>query len=338
MEIIQNKSLIDLNTFRIDVNAKYFISIQSVEELQSLFENPIYKKNELFVLGGGSNILLTKNMNSLVVKNDIKGIEILKETDNSVEIMAGAGENWHQFVMYCVEHDYGGIENLSLIPGNIGAAPMQNIGAYGVEIKDSFVYLNALHTKSGKIHQFNNNDCKFSYRESVFKNILKGEYIILNIVLKLNKRPKLNTSYGDIEKKLIEWKVNEPTIKNVSDAVIAIRDSKLPDPNKIGNSGSFFKNPIIDKAQFNELLSNYPNVVHYKLDEEHMKIAAGWLIDKAGWKGKTFKNYGIHKKQALVLVNYGGAKGSEINDLSNRIIDDIYNKYKINLEKEVNVL
>jgi len=338
MQIIKNKSLANLNTFRIDVNAKYFSSINSIQELQSLCEHSIYSKNELFILGGGSNILLTKNVDSLVIKNDIKGIEILKDDDDTVEIMAGGGENWHEFVMFCVAREYGGIENLSLIPGNIGAAPMQNIGAYGVEIKDTFQYLNAFHIQSGEIHQFNNNDCQFGYRESIFKNKFKGEYIILNIVLKLSKKPRVNSSYGDIEKKLIEWDINNPSIKDISDAVISIRESKLPNPKKIGNSGSFFKNPIINSEQFKTLLDNYPNVVYYKMDNDLFKIAAGWLIDNAGWKGKTFNNYGIHKKQALVLVNYGGASGSDINDLSEKIIDDIHEKYKIKLEKEVNIL
>ncbi len=338
MQIIKNKSLANLNTFRIDVNAKYFSSINSIQELQSLCEHSIYSKNELFILGGGSNILLTKDVDSLVIKNDIKGIEILKDDDDTVEIMAGGGENWHEFVMFCVAREYGGIENLSLIPGNIGAAPMQNIGAYGVEIKDTFQYLNAFHIQSGEIHQFNNNDCQFGYRESIFKNKFKGEYIILNIVLKLSKKPRVNSSYGDIEKKLIEWDINNPSIKDISDAVISIRESKLPNPKKIGNSGSFFKNPIINSEQFKTLLDNYPNVVYYKMDNDLFKIAAGWLIDNAGWKGKTFNNYGIHKKQALVLVNYGGASGSDINDLSEKIIDDIHEKYKIKLEKEVNIL
>ena len=338
MQIIENKSLANLNTFRIDVNAKYFSSINSIQELQSLCEHSIYSKNELFILGGGSNILLTKDVDSLVIKNDIKGIEILKEDDDTVEIMAGGGENWHEFVMFCVAREYGGVENLSLIPGNTGAAPMQNIGAYGVEIKDTFQYLNAFHIQSGEIHQFNNNDCQFGYRESIFKNKFKGEYIILNIVLKLSKKPRINSSYGDIEKKLIEWDINNPSIKDISDAVISIRESKLPNPTKIGNSGSFFKNPIINSEQFKTLLDKYPNVVYYKMDNALFKIAAGWLIDNAGWKGKTFNNYGIHKKQALVLVNYGGARGSDINDLSEKIIDDIHEKYNIKLEKEVNIL
>ena len=338
MQIIKNKSLANLNTFRIDVNAKYFSSINSIQELQSLCEHSIYSENELFILGGGSNILLTKDVDSLVIKNDIKGIEVLKDDDDTVEIMAGGGENWHEFVMFCVARGYGGIENLSLIPGNIGAAPMQNIGAYGVEIKDTFKYLNAFHIQSGEIHQFNNNDCQFGYRESIFKNKFKGEYIILNIVLKLSKKPRVNSSYGDIEKKLTEWDINNPSIKDISDAVISIRESKLPNPTKIGNSGSFFKNPIINSEQFKTLLDKYPNVVYYKMDNDLFKIAAGWLIDNAGWKGKTFNNYGIHKKQALVLVNYGGARGSDINDLSEKIIDDIHEKYNIKLEKEVNIL
>mgnify|MGYP001158446945 CR=1 FL=1 len=338
MQIVENKSLEKLNTFGIDVKARFYTTIRSIEELRTISESDIYRNNDLFVLGGGSNILLTQDLNSLVIKNDIKGIEIISEDENSVELMVGSGENWHEFVMFCVKNGYGGIENLSLIPGNVGAAPMQNIGAYGVEIKDTFQSLNAFHIQSGEVHHFNNNDCCFGYRESVFKNKLKGEYIILSIVLKLNKKPNINSSYGDIEKKLSEWKISNPTIKDISDAVISIRETKLPDPNKIGNSGSFFKNPIITNEAFKVLIEKYPNAIHYKVDDKHVKVAAGWLIDNAGWKGKTFKNYGVHKKQALVLVNYGGAKGSDVNDLSNMILEDIYKKYKIRLEKEVNIL
>ena len=240
--------------------------------------------------------------------------------------------------MYCVDKGWGGIENLSLIPGNTGTAPMQNIGAYGVEIKETFLELEAFEIKTGKTIKFLKSDCHFGYRESIFKNEKKNEYVILNITLKLNKKPEINISYGDVIKILENNNIKNPTIKDVSNAIISIRKLKLPDPNKIGNCGSFFKNPIIEKNQLKIIQKKYPNIVYYKINESKVKIAAGWLIEKAGWKGKTFNNYGVHKNQALVLVNYGNAKGSEIYELSEKIIVDIYQKFQISLEREVNII
>ena len=335
----KNKSLLKYNTFGIDVNAKYFTSFSSLKELNELASSILFSNEKLLVLGGGSNLLLTKNIDALVLKNDILGIEVLNENDSTVDIAVGAGENWHEFVMYCVNNNYGGLENLSLIPGNVGAAPMQNIGAYGVEIKDHFLYLEAFNIGKLQLEKFNTPDCHFGYRESVFKKELKNKYIILKVVFRLNKFPhQLNTNYGDIVKELELLKIETPTIKDISNAVIKIRTSKLPDPNKIGNSGSFFKNPIISKSKFQKLITKHPDVAHYVISENQVKIAAGWLIEEAGWKGKRFKNYGVHENQALVLVNYGGALGNEIHKLSNEIIDDIYVKFNIQLEQEVNIL
>ena len=338
MNVIENYPLIKLNTFGIDVKAKYFTSINTVNELIEIKKSEKFKDYELLILGGGSNILFTKDFNGLVILNNIKGKEIVDQNDDSIILKIGAGENWHELVMYCVDNGWGGIENLSLIPGNTGTAPMQNIGAYGVEIKETFVELEALEISSGKIVKFSNSECEFGYRESVFKNKMKNKYIILNITLELNKNPILNINYGDVKAILETKKIETPTIKDVSNAIISIRQRKLPDPKKIGNSGSFFKNPIIDINLLKLIEGTYPNVVSYKINENKFKIAAGWMIEKAGWKGKKFNNFGVHENQALVLVNYGLANGKEIFNLSEKIILDIKEKFGITLEREVNII
>tara|TARA_B110000977_G_scaffold69581_1_gene94517 strand:+ start:13018 stop:14034 length:1017 start_codon:yes stop_codon:yes gene_type:complete len=338
MNVIENYPLIKLNTFGIDVKAKYFTSINTVNELIEIKKSEKFKDHELLILGGGSNILFTKDFNGLVILNNIKGKEIVDQNEDSIILKIGAGENWHELVMYCVDNGWGGIENLSLIPGNTGTAPMQNIGAYGVEIKETFVELEALEISSGKIVKFSNSECEFGYRESVFKNKMKNKYIILNITLELNKNPILNINYGDVKAILETKKIETPTIKDVSNAIISIRQRKLPDPKKIGNSGSFFKNPIIDINLLKLIEEKYPNVVSYKINENEFKIAAGWMIEKAGWKGKKFNNFGVHENQALVLVNYGLANGKEIFNLSEKIILDIKEKFGITLEREVNII
>ena len=338
MNVIENYPLIKLNTFGIDVKAKYFTSINTVNELIEIKKSEKFKDHELLILGGGSNILFTKDFNGLVILNNIKGKEIVDQNDDSIILKIGAGENWHELVMYCVDNGWGGIENLSLIPGNTGTAPMQNIGAYGVEIKETFVELEALEIFSGKIVKFSNSECEFGYRESVFKNKMKNKYIILNITLELNKNPILNINYGDVKAILETKKIETPKIKDVSNAIISIRQRKLPDPKKIGNSGSFFKNPIIDINLLKLIEEKYPNVVSYKINENEFKIAAGWMIEKAGWKGKKFNNFGVHENQALVLVNYGLANGKEIFNLSEKIILDIKEKFGITLEREVNII
>ena len=338
MNIIENYPLLKLNTFGIDVKAKYFTSINTINELIEVTKTNVFKDLELLILGGGSNILFTKDFDGLVILNNIKGKEIIEQNQQSIFLKIGAGENWHELVMYCVDNGWGGIENLSLIPGNTGTAPMQNIGAYGVEIKETFVELEALEISSGKIVKFNNSDCEFGYRESVFKNKMKNQYIILNITLELKKNPVLNINYGDVKAILESQNIKNPAIKEVSNAIIRIRQSKLPDPKKIGNSGSFFKNPLVSLNQLELIKKNYPNVVNYEINENEFKIAAGWLIERAGWKGKKFNNYGVHEKQALVLVNYGLANGMEIFDLSEKIILDIKDKFGITLEREVNII
>lgn len=294
-------------------------------------------KENLLILGGGSNLLFTKDFDGLVLKNNIKGIDIIEENENDILIQSGAGENWHEFVLYCVEKGYAGIENLSLIPGNVGASPMQNIGAYGVEIKDVFHSLEAIEIKTGEIKTFNTEECKFGYRESVFKNIFKNKYIITSVVFKLNKKPQFNVSYGAIESELKKMNVKELSLKAVSDAVINIRSSKLPDPKEIGNAGSFFKNPVISLEQFEKLKDRYPQMAYYKLPSGDIKIAAGWLIDHLGWKGKRIEDYGVHKNQALVLVNYGESEGKDIYDLSSLIMKSVLKNFQIKLEREVNI-
>ena len=338
MNIIENYPLLKLNTFGVDVKAKYFTSINTINELIEATKTNVFKDLELLILGGGSNILFTKDFDGLVILNNIKGKEIISQNQQSIFLKIGAGENWHELVMYCVDNGWGGIENLSLIPGNTGTAPMQNIGAYGVEIKETFIELEALEISSGKIVKFNNSDCEFGYRESVFKNKMKNQYIILNITLELKKNPVLNINYGDVKAILESQNIKNPDIKEVSNAIISIRQSKLPDPKKIGNSGSFFKNPIVSLNLLELIKKKYPNVVNYEINENEFKIAAGWLIERAGWKGKKFNNYGVHEKQALVLVNYGLANGMEIFELSEKIILDIKDKFGIKLEREVNII
>jgi UDP-N-acetylmuramate dehydrogenase len=338
MKILKNIPLKSYNTFGLEYKSKYFIEIKKEEDLISLVNEDLFKTEKKLILGGGSNILLTKNFDGLIIKNSIKGQEIVNQNQKFVDYKIGAGENWHEIVLKCVDNNWGGIENLSLIPGNTGTAPMQNIGAYGMEIKETFICLEALELSSGKIVKFNNADCKFGYRESVFKNEKKNQYVILNITLRLNKNPKVNITYGDIKNILNQENIQSPTIRDVSNAIIKIRQSKLPDPKKIGNSGRFFKNPIISNDLFLKVQQKYPDIAHYKVNNKQTKIAAGWLIENAGWKGKRINNFGVHKKQALVLVNYGGASGDEIFDFSESIIKDIKVKYGIQLEREVNII
>ncbi|WP_299891065.1 UDP-N-acetylmuramate dehydrogenase [uncultured Lacinutrix sp.] len=337
MHIKTNISLKSYNTFGIDVMAKHFVSIDTVSDLTSLIKQKHFS-NKL-ILGGGSNMLLTKDIDALVVHINLKGKTIVSQTETSVFIKAEAGENWHEFVLWCLDKGYGGLENMSLIPGNVGTSPIQNIGAYGVELKDHFVSCEALNLNTLELETFNNSDCNFAYRNSIFKNEVKGQYIITSVVFKLSKKDhELKTNYGAIKTKLEEMMVKTPTIHDVSKAVIAIRESKLPNPKELGNSGSFFKNPVISSEAFLKLQQNFPEVPSYYVSKKEVKVPAGWLIEQAGFKGKTFGNYGVHKKQALVLVNYGGAKGEEILELSKLIQKTIYRIFNISIEAEVNIL
>jgi UDP-N-acetylmuramate dehydrogenase len=338
MTIQENVSLKSYNTFGIDAIAKYFASFNGVTELEEILNSKLQTPNSKLVLGGGSNILLTKNFDGIVLKNEIKGIEFIKEDDGHVYVKAGAGENWHQFVLYCVDNNYAGVENLSLIPGNVGASPMQNIGAYGVEIKDVFYELEAFHKIDGAVQKFSLQDCEFGYRESVFKNKYKDQFVITDVTYRLNKKPSFNTSYGAIEQELEKMGVKELSIQAISQAVINIRTTKLPDPKEIGNAGSFFKNPIISNEQYLELKENFPGIVAFPSGNHHTKLAAGWLIEQCGWKGYRKGDAGCYPKQALVLVNYGKATGEEIFGLSDEIIDSVKKTYGVVLEREVNII
>lgn len=337
MNIEYQKSLKKHNTFRIDVKAKKFISINSEEDLYEALT--LCKDENIFILSGGSNMLLTRDINKTVFHISISGISISEQTDNTVLVSANAGENWHDFVQFCIDKGYGGLENLSLIPGYVGSAPIQNIGAYGVELKDNFVSCEAIHIHTREKRIFTKLDCNFGYRNSVFKNELKGTYIITKVTFELTTNQHfLNTSYGAIEQALKDKNCTKPTIKDIAETVIAIRKSKLPDPEEIGNSGSFFKNPVISSAAFTVLQDTYPNIPSYKIDEEHIKVPAGWLIEQSGFKGKRWGDAGVHSKQALVLVNHNNATGKEILELSLKIKETIQQKFGISLETEVNII
>ncbi len=335
MNFQSNFQLKEYNTFGISALAKEFVAVSNVTELASVLKN----NQDIFVLGGGSNMLLTQNIEKLVVHINFKGIEIVKEDENFASVKAQAGENWHEFVLYCIEHNFGGIENLSLIPGNVGTTPIQNIGAYGVEIKDTFDSCTAMKIDTQNIESFNKATCNFGYRESIFKNELKNQYIITDVTFKLTKKNhKINTSYGAIDAELEKDNITNPTLRQISNAVIAIRQSKLPNPKELGNSGSFFKNPIILKADYDKIKQNNPEMPHYVVSETEVKVPAGWLIEQAGFKGKRFGDAGIHKNQALVLVNYGNATGQEILTVSKDIQQTIFYKFGIHIEAEVNVI
>jgi UDP-N-acetylmuramate dehydrogenase len=335
MNFQSNFQLKEYNTFGISATAKEFVAVSNPTELATVLKS----NQNIFVLGGGSNMLLTQNIDKLVVHINLKGIEVTKEDENNVWVKAQAGENWHEFVLYCIEHNYGGIENLSLIPGNVGTTPIQNIGAYGVEIKDTFDNCTAMEIASQELKSFDKTSCNFGYRESIFKNELKNQYIITDVTFKLTKKNhNINTSYGAIDVELAKNNISNPTLKQVSDAVIAIRQSKLPNPKELGNSGSFFKNPIITKTDYEKIKLHYPEIPHYVVSETEVKVPAGWLIEQAGFKGKRFGDAGIHKNQALVLVNYGNATGQEILAVAKDIQNTILEKYSIQIEAEVNVI
>jgi UDP-N-acetylmuramate dehydrogenase len=336
MIIKENYNLQKYNTFGIEAQCSAFVSVKNITEL-----NTVLSKNTMpiYVLGGGSNLLFTKShYDFLFIKNDIKGIKKIENTEGVCLVEIGGGESWHDLVLWCLKNNLGGIENLSLIPGTVGAAPIQNIGAYGVELKDVFVKLEAINLQTLENQTFTHNDCRFGYRDSIFKQELKGKYLISKVYLKLTqKEHKIQTNYGDIQRLLAEWNITEPTIKDVSKAVINIRQSKLPDPSVIGNAGSFFKNPEITQIQFDSLKKDHLTIVGYPTDKG-IKVAAGWLIEQCGWKGKRYGNVGVHERQALVLVNYGKGNGLEIKQLAQRIQTSVLEKFDIELMAEVNML
>ncbi|WP_166921792.1 UDP-N-acetylmuramate dehydrogenase [Flavobacterium poyangense] len=337
MEIQYNFSLKKHNTFGIEAKAKQFVAVHSIAELKTVLKEN--KDQTKFILGGGSNMLLTQDIDALVIHIDLKGKEIIDENDDFVWVKSQAGETWHDFVLWTIGNDFGGLENMSLIPGNVGTTPVQNIGAYGTEIKDTFVSCEAINIESQEMKTFSNADCNFGYRESIFKNEIKDQYIITSVIYKLTKRNhKINTSYGDIQAELTKNNITTPTLKDVSNAVIAIRQSKLPDPKELGNSGSFFKNPILLKSDFEKIHQKFPEMKFYEVSETEVKVPAGWLIEQAGFKGKRFGDAGVHKNQALVLVNYGNATGQEILTVSKDVQNTVFEKFGIQIEAEVNVI
>lgn len=337
MQIKHNFSLKNYNTFGIEAKAKSFVEVGNTAELAQILKE--HQNEKLFILGGGSNMLLTQDIDALVIYVNLKGKNILKEDDDFVWVQGNAGENWHEFVLWNLEQNFGGIENMSLIPGNVGTTPIQNIGAYGAEIKDTMISCEAMHIKTQEIVTFTNAECKFGYRESIFKNEAKNQYVITSVVFKLTKKNhKINTSYGAIDGELAKHNISNPTIQDVSKAVIAIRQSKLPDPKELGNSGSFFKNPIVPKEVYEKAHAQFPDMPHYTVGENEVKVPAGWLIEQAGFKGKRFGDAGVHTLQALVLVNYGNATGQEILNVSKDIQKTILEKYGIAIEAEVNII
>ncbi len=351
-KIIENAALKPYNTFGIDVRARWLAEFATSDELGELLEwggsrtgaqgrgmPTVRREGQRLVLGGGSNILLTGNVDGIVLRNRIVGIELIDEDEDYVYVRAGAGENWHAFVEYCIGRGWGGVENLSLIPGSVGAAPMQNIGAYGVETKDTFFELQAYHIAERKVYMFSGNDCEFGYRESVFKRRLKGEFVIVSVSFRLCKKPVFKTAYGAIGEELGRMGVKELSIRAISRAVIAIRRSKLPDPAELGNAGSFFKNPTIPDEQFEALQLEFPSIVGYRnTGTDTTKVAAGWLIEQCGWKGFRRGDAGVHARQALVLVNYGSATGQEIYDLSEAVVKSVRSTFGVELEREVNII
>ncbi len=339
MEIQENISLQPYNTFGLQATARYFVEVNTLEQLVTVLKDNTFQNLPRLFLGGGSNILLTKDFEGIVIKINLQGIEKQQENELHVWLKAGAGVVWHNFVLHCIAQNWAGVENLSLIPGTVGAAPMQNIGAYGVEIKDVFDELEALNLSTLQIEKFALDDCQFGYRESVFKHIYKNQYVILSVTFRLNKTPNFHIEYGAIKDTIAEMGVQQLSIKAISDAVIHIRQSKLPNPAEIGNSGSFFKNPEIPIAQFQALKERFPAMVSFpSINPALIKVPAGWLIEQAGWKGFKDGHIGVHAKQALVLVNYGGGKGNDIKALSEKIQASVFEKFGILLHPEVNFI
>lgn len=338
MHLLENVSLKLYNTFGVQASTKWFCQIKSADDIREIIDDKRFTPENRMLLGGGSNLLFTRNWNGLIAKIELLGRKVIGEDENHIWVKAGAGENWHQFVLWCLERNLAGLENLSLIPGNVGASPMQNIGAYGIEIKDTFESLEAIELSSGNLLTFNAKDCEFGYRESVFKRKYKNQFAIASVTYRLNKTPNLNTAYGAIEQELERMKVDKLSIQAISQAVINIRQSKLPDPKVLGNAGSFFKNPTISAEQFSSIQQAFPEIPNYPAPNKEIKLAAGWLIEQCGWKGKRIGNCGMHEKQALVLVNYGDATGKEIYNHSTNVLEAVRLKFGVVLEREVNII
>ncbi|HKI77915.1 MAG TPA: UDP-N-acetylmuramate dehydrogenase [Ignavibacteriaceae bacterium] len=337
MKVLENYSLKQSNTFRINAIARFFVEVNTSDELLYVITNKKFSEMSKLMLGSGSNVLFSGDYNGIIIKNSISGINIVNENERFISICVGAGEIWHDLVLYCINKNIGGIENLSLIPGTVGAAPMQNIGAYGQEVKDVFESLSGYYL-NGEKDIFNKEECRFGYRDSIFKKELKNRFVITNVTLRLSKNPELNLEYGTIIEELKKLEITNPSVKDVSDVICKIRKSKLPDPQKIGNAGSFFKNPVIDSEKFNDLKQEFPDLIGYNIKNNKVKLAAGWLIESCGWKGKRVGNTGSHIKQALVLVNYGNATGEEILNLAAKIKSSVKEKFDVELEEEINII
>ncbi len=337
-EIKEDFSLHSFNTFHIDSIARYFTEVSSIENFRTLITSGKLNESPFLILGGGSNLLFTGNFKGIVIHIINRGIEIISRTQDSVLVKAAAGEDWHKFVTYCVNQGFGGLENLSLIPGNVGSCPIQNIGAYGVEVKDSIFSVEAIDLQSGEIRIFSKEDCRFGYRDSIFKRDLKGKFAICSVTFELKLNPVVHLEYGAIKQELVANGIENPTIADVSEAVCAIRQNKLPDPKYLGNAGSFFKNPTIDQEIAEKLLETFPKMVSFQTGNNTVKLAAGWLIEQCGWKGFRDGDAGVHEKQALVLVNYGSASGSNILTLAHRVQNSVYERFGVKLEMEVNVI
>jgi UDP-N-acetylmuramate dehydrogenase len=338
VKILENINLKPHNTFGLDAFCDYFVEINSIDDFLELLKTDVYKKNQKLIIGGGSNILFTQNFSGLVIKNNLKGVTVVTEDNDKIILKAAAGESWHEFVLWCIERNYCGLENLSLIPGCVGASPMQNIGAYGVEIKDVFYELEALKITTGEKRVFKKEDCEFGYRESVFKTKYKNHYLITSVSFILSKKITLNTSYGAINSELEAMKISTPSVKDVSNAVIAIRQSKLPNPKETGNAGSFFKNPEISKIKHGELKNIFQGLVSYSLPNGNFKLAAGWLIEQCGLKGYEYNGAAVHSKQALVLINKNNCGGKDVLDLSDYVMQKVFDKFGVKLEREVNII
>ena len=338
MNIKENISLKELNSFHLDVKTKLFVEVFSEDEIGEILSQEPFCALPKLILGGGSNILFTKDFDGIVIKNSIPGIKVSNENDHEIYIEAGSGMLWNDLVRFCVKKNYGGIENLSLIPGTVGAAPIQNIGAYGQELKDVFYSLKGISLEDISLKIYSKNECEFGYRDSIFKRELKGRFYITSVIVRLNKNPNVNLNYSALKEEFQKMDLNEITIRDVSEVVCKIRRSKLPNPDDLGNAGSFFKNPEISEELYLKLGKEFYDLNGHKLKSGNYKISAAWLIDKCSWKGKSFGNAGVHAKQPLVLVNLSNASGIEILDLSRRIKKSVFEKFGIMLEEEVNLV
>jgi len=337
MEIIKNQSLLKLNTFKVDVNAKYFVVVKSGKDLSEILKSNLFIENKFLILGSGSNILFTKDYDGVVIKNEIPGIKILNESKHSVEVEVGAGVEWDDFVLYCVENKYYGIENLVMIPGKVGAAPIQNIGAYGVEVKDTVLSVKGVEVNTGEIKKFSNKECNFGYRESIFKNKLKGEIIITSVVFTLSKSKSVNMGYGSLKAEFEKQNILNPDIQDIYNTIRKVRSEKLPGVEEIGSAGSFFKNPVIHRDKLELIQKNFPGIVYYDIDKNSVKLPAAWLIDKCGFKGKRTGDTGTYKNQALVIVNHKKATGKEIKEFSVKIKNAVLEKFGVEITPEVNI-